>query len=53
MDEFSSPALKYLEMAAGSGGRMEVDIWKGKRIVLSRMLQLFERRREAVEAGIK
>ena len=53
MHESSSPALKDLQMAAGAGSRMEVDIWKGKRIVLSRTLQLFERRREAVEAGIK
>ena len=53
MHESSSPALKDLQMAAGAGSRMEVDIWKGKRIVLSRTLQLFERRREAVEVGIK
>lgn len=53
MHESSSPPLKDLEMAAGAGGRMEVDIWKGKKIVLSRTLQLFERRREAVEIGIQ
>ena len=53
MHEPSSPALKDLEMAAGAGSRIEADIWKGKKIVLSRTLQLFERRREAVEAGIK
>ena len=52
MHESSSPALKDLQMAAGAASRMEVDIWKGKRIVLSRTLQLFDRRREAVEAGI-
>ena len=55
MHESSSPPLKDLEMAtaAATGIQMEVDIWKGKKIVLSRTLQLFERRREAVEIGIK
>ena len=47
----SSPPVKDLEMAAGAGTRI-VDVWKGKKIVLSRTLQLFERRREAVEIGI-
>ena len=53
MHESSPPALKDLQMVSGTQSRTEVDIWKGKRIVLSRTLQLFERRREAVEAGIK
>lgn len=53
MHEPSSPALKDLQMAAEAGSQREVGIWNGKRIVLSRTLQLFERRREAVEVGIK
>lgn len=40
-------SLKYLEVTGG------VDIWKGKKIVLSRTLQLFDRRREAVQIGIE
>ena len=55
MHDSSSPPLKDLEVASAAafGSRMEVDIWKGKKIVLSRTLQLFERRREAVEIGIQ
>jgi hypothetical protein len=53
MHQSSSPPLKDLEMATGARNRLAVNVWKGKRIILSRTLQLFERRREAVEVGIE
>lgn len=53
MHESSPPSLDDLQTAAVARSRMEANVWKGKKILLSRTLQLFDRRREAVQVGIE